>query len=201
MRFSTPRRTAFDHIAAMAANIFHVPIAVVSLVDEDRIWFESHVGIDVPQVGRDPGLCATAMLSRGFTTCATLPRRARTTPFVRRRSRHPLLCGCSAPQPRRLQSRHRVGARPQSARARIGRVGNALHHGGGGDGSDGVAVVRGEGRPGWSGPSERSASNCVRPTSGWPKARSDTAIFLTRHLSPTSIRPSIRAFFGPIARR
>jgi formate hydrogenlyase transcriptional activator len=38
----TPPDGAFDHIAALAANFFHVPIAIVSLVDEDRIWFKSH---------------------------------------------------------------------------------------------------------------------------------------------------------------
>jgi formate hydrogenlyase transcriptional activator len=59
----TPPDGAFDHIAAMAANIFRVPIAIVSLVDEDRIWFKSHYGIEANQVGRDPGLCASAIFS------------------------------------------------------------------------------------------------------------------------------------------
>jgi formate hydrogenlyase transcriptional activator len=59
----TPSDGAFDHIAAMAANFFHVPIAIVSLVDEDRIWFKSHYGIEANQVGRDSGLCASAILS------------------------------------------------------------------------------------------------------------------------------------------
>jgi two-component sensor histidine kinase len=31
-------------------------------VDHDRIWFKSHHGIDVEQIGRDPGLCASAIL-------------------------------------------------------------------------------------------------------------------------------------------
>jgi GAF domain-containing protein len=59
----TPPEPAFDRIAEMAANFFHVPIAIVSLVDEDRIWFKSHHGIEANQVGRDPGLCASAILS------------------------------------------------------------------------------------------------------------------------------------------
>jgi formate hydrogenlyase transcriptional activator len=59
----TPPDGAFDHIAAMAAKFFRVPIAIVSLVDEDRIWFKSHYGIEADQVGRDPGLCASAILS------------------------------------------------------------------------------------------------------------------------------------------
>ncbi len=59
----TPPDGAFDHIAAMAANFFRVPIAIVSLVDEDRVWFKSHHGVEANQVGRDPGLCASAILS------------------------------------------------------------------------------------------------------------------------------------------
>ena len=59
----TPPDGAFDHITAVAANLFRVPIAIVSLVDHDRIWFKSHHGLDAEQVGRDPGLCASAIFS------------------------------------------------------------------------------------------------------------------------------------------
>ncbi len=61
----TPPEPAFDRIAEMAAGFFHVPMAGISLVDEDRVWFKSRVGIDVHQAARDAGLCATAMLSQG----------------------------------------------------------------------------------------------------------------------------------------
>src|SRR5258705_9229216 len=54
--------SSFDHITTMAASLLHVPIAVVSLVDTDRIWFKSGVGIDIQQINRDPGLCDTAIL-------------------------------------------------------------------------------------------------------------------------------------------
>ena len=59
----TPPDGAFDRISAMAARLFHVPIAIVSIVDEDRIWFKSHHGVDVEELDRDPGLCASAILS------------------------------------------------------------------------------------------------------------------------------------------
>jgi len=36
-----------------------------SLVDQDRIWFKSRVGINAEQTARDAGLCASAMLSQG----------------------------------------------------------------------------------------------------------------------------------------
>ena len=58
----TPRDGAFDRITALAARHFDVPISIVSVVDSDRIWFKSHHGLDVTQVDRDPGLCASAIL-------------------------------------------------------------------------------------------------------------------------------------------
>src|SRR5580692_1292104 len=61
----TPPEPAFDRIAEMAANFFHVPMAGLSLVDEDRVWFKSRLGIEASQTARDAGLCSTAMLSQG----------------------------------------------------------------------------------------------------------------------------------------
>ncbi|MFN2517449.1 MAG: PP2C family protein-serine/threonine phosphatase [Jatrophihabitantaceae bacterium] len=58
----TPPDGAFDRIAALAARLLNVPIAIVSVVDTDRIWFKSHHGLDVTEIGRDPGLCASAIL-------------------------------------------------------------------------------------------------------------------------------------------
>jgi formate hydrogenlyase transcriptional activator len=59
----TPPDGAFDHLTAVAANLFRVPIAIVSLVDHDRIWFKSHRGLDLCEVEREPGLCASAIFS------------------------------------------------------------------------------------------------------------------------------------------
>jgi two-component sensor histidine kinase len=59
----TPPDGAFDRITSIAARRFGVPISIISVVDEDRIWFKSHHGLDVKQIGRDPGLCASAILS------------------------------------------------------------------------------------------------------------------------------------------
>ncbi|HUY62953.1 MAG TPA: SpoIIE family protein phosphatase [Acidimicrobiales bacterium] len=59
----TPPDGAFDRVTALAARLFDVPIAIVSIVDSDRIWFKSHHGLDVEEIGRDPGLCASAILS------------------------------------------------------------------------------------------------------------------------------------------
>lgn len=59
----TPPDGAFDRITALAARRFDVPISIISIVDHDRIWFKSHHGLDIGEIGRDPGLCASAILS------------------------------------------------------------------------------------------------------------------------------------------
>jgi serine/threonine protein kinase len=61
----TPPDGAFDRITALAARILSVPMAIVSVVDHDRIWFKSHHGLEVEQIGRDAGLCASAILHDG----------------------------------------------------------------------------------------------------------------------------------------
>jgi len=59
----TPPDGTFDRITALAARTLKVPIAIVSVVDSDRIWFKSRHGIEVAEIGRDAGLCASAILS------------------------------------------------------------------------------------------------------------------------------------------
>jgi GAF domain-containing protein len=60
----TPRDGAFDRITRIASLVLDVPIAIVSIVDTDRIWFKSAHGLDgVEQIDRVPGLCASAILS------------------------------------------------------------------------------------------------------------------------------------------
>jgi sigma-B regulation protein RsbU (phosphoserine phosphatase) len=58
----TPPDGAFDRITALAARLFDVPIALVTIVDHDRIWFKSRHGTEATEIGRDPGLCASAIL-------------------------------------------------------------------------------------------------------------------------------------------
>ena len=59
----TPPDGAFDRITALAAQYFKVPVALVSLVDEDRIWFKSRHGLEAKEIPRSPGLCASVILS------------------------------------------------------------------------------------------------------------------------------------------
>lgn len=60
----TPPDGAFDRITSLAARVFDVPIAIVSVVDHDRIWFKSHHGLEISQIDRAPGLCASAILQQ-----------------------------------------------------------------------------------------------------------------------------------------
>jgi GAF domain-containing protein len=59
----SPPDGAFDRITSLAARIFKVPIATITIVDTDRIWFKSKYGIDAVQIDRDPGLCASAVIN------------------------------------------------------------------------------------------------------------------------------------------
>ncbi len=60
----TPVDGTFDHVAGLAAAIFTTPIASVTIVDEDRVWFAALRGLDgVRQVGTEPGLCASVVLT------------------------------------------------------------------------------------------------------------------------------------------
>jgi EAL domain-containing protein (putative c-di-GMP-specific phosphodiesterase class I)/GGDEF domain-containing protein len=54
----TPPSESFDRITRMAAQIFNLPIAAVSLTDRDRQWFKSRVGVDHQSIPRHKAPCA-----------------------------------------------------------------------------------------------------------------------------------------------
>lgn len=59
----TPSESEFDMITEMVARAMGVPIALISLVDSDRQWFKSKVGLDVTETSRDASFCAHAVAS------------------------------------------------------------------------------------------------------------------------------------------
>lgn len=59
---NTPPEEEFDRLTRMAKRLFNVPIALVSLVDENRQWFKSCVGLDASETPRDISFCGHAIL-------------------------------------------------------------------------------------------------------------------------------------------
>ena len=58
----TAAEERFDRITRMSKRLFGVPIALVSLVDENRQWFKSCIGLEVSETSRDVSFCGHAIL-------------------------------------------------------------------------------------------------------------------------------------------
>lgn len=58
----TEAEERFDRFTRIAAALFDVPIALVSLVDRDRQWFKSHRGLETSETDRDKAFCAHVIL-------------------------------------------------------------------------------------------------------------------------------------------
>lgn len=80
----TPSDGDFDEITSLAAKIFEVPVAIITLVDTDRIWFKSSFGLEIEEIPRDPGLCSSAIMSDDIYIIenARLDPRTLTNPLV-----------------------------------------------------------------------------------------------------------------------
>ena len=74
----------FDDLTRLAADLLNVPIALVSLIDRDRQWFKSKVGLDACESGRDVAFCSHAILGEDLFVVpdATRDERFHDNPFV-----------------------------------------------------------------------------------------------------------------------
>ena len=80
----TPDEERFDRITRVASTAFEVPIALVTLVDANRQWFKSCVGLSMRETPRSMSFCAHALLGDGPLVIpdATADERFRENPLV-----------------------------------------------------------------------------------------------------------------------
>lgn len=85
----------FDCLTRLTQRFFEVPIALVSLVDKDRLWFKSHQGLDLCET-REPSFCVHAIAGEDVlhvSDAATDPR-FRDNPFVLGEPKVRFYAGC-----------------------------------------------------------------------------------------------------------
>src|SRR4051794_22352075 len=68
----TPPDAPFDRITSLAVRVFRVPMAAVGILDADRVWFKSAVGLDVREIRR-PSPLHRALLEGALATAGGAP--------------------------------------------------------------------------------------------------------------------------------
>ena len=58
----TPTEERFERITRLATHYFNIPIALITLLDANRQWFKSCIGMDFSESSRDISFCGHAIL-------------------------------------------------------------------------------------------------------------------------------------------
>ncbi|MBI3131857.1 MAG: PAS domain S-box protein [Acidobacteria bacterium] len=66
----TPPEPRFDALTRTACRLFGVPTALITLVEEERLWFKSHQGTAATERPRELGFCGHAILGEGLFVVA-----------------------------------------------------------------------------------------------------------------------------------
>ncbi|HUJ73335.1 MAG TPA: PAS domain S-box protein, partial [bacterium] len=98
---------AFDRVTRLVGKLLKTPIVLVSLVDEQRLWFKSHLGVDVTEAPRAGSFCSQAILGEDIFLVPDAKR-------DKRFASHPWVAGPPgirfyAGMPLRVPSGHNLG--------------------------------------------------------------------------------------------
>ena len=80
----TDPEKAFDDLTILASHVCETPVALISLIDADRQWFKSRVGVDLTETSREVSFCAVAIQHTDLFVVpdATKDPRFSSNPFV-----------------------------------------------------------------------------------------------------------------------
>jgi hypothetical protein len=84
----TDPEQAFDDLAFLAAGVCGTPIALITLVDADRQWFKSRVGLSLRETARDISFCTHTIRQKDMLMVADASQDTRF-------AASPLVCGAS----------------------------------------------------------------------------------------------------------